>query len=107
MFHEDDGRSVHNPTECEVLARTRFDRNPFACLHPNSRLASRSLNEIAALDADTRALLSTASDRLGLSARAATRVLRVARTIADIDGVDAVVSAHVAEAIGYRTPDGQ
>jgi len=90
-----------------VAARERQRLRPVQRGEINSRLASRSLNDIAALDAESRALLSTASDRLGLSARAATRVLRVARTIADIEGVDAVASAHVAEAIGYRTPDGQ
>ena len=59
---------------------------------------------MAGLDAESRALLGAASERLGLSARAATRVLRVARTAADLEGSERITVAHVAEALGYRTP---
>ena len=55
-----------------------------------------------ALDADARALAEQASDRLRLSARGFTRVLRVSRTIADLAGVGVVRRAHVAEALAYR-----
>jgi len=66
------------------------------------------LEEIAAPDAEGRALLTRVAERLGLTARGYHRVLRVARTIADLDGSDAVRAPHVAEAAGYRlvgTPD--
>ena len=63
-----------------------------------------ALNWLAALDADAegRALLSRVAERFGLSARGYHRVLRVARTIADLDASATVRQPHVAEALGYR-----
>jgi len=60
------------------------------------------LQEIATPDAEGRALLLRVAERFGLSARAYHRVLRVARTIADLAGSETVRSPHVAEAVGYR-----
>jgi len=71
----------------------------------NSRMTTRQLRKFCALDAEGRGLLQTAMDELGLSARAHDRILRVARTIADLEGADAIRSAHGVEAIGYRSPD--
>ncbi|MEE4119565.1 MAG: YifB family Mg chelatase-like AAA ATPase [Paracoccaceae bacterium] len=60
------------------------------------------LDAIATPDAEGRALLQKAAERFGLSARGYHRVLRVARTIADLDGAETVGRAHVAEAVGFR-----
>ncbi|MBR2815476.1 MAG: ATP-binding protein [Reyranella sp.] len=60
------------------------------------------LAAIAQPDADGRALLARAAERLGLSARAWHRTLKVARTLADLDGSDAVRRLHIAEALSYR-----
>jgi len=68
----------------------------------NARAPGRWLDVHAGLDSAARALLEDAADRLHLSARAFHRVLRVARTIADLEDSAGVASAHVAEAIGYR-----
>lgn len=68
----------------------------------NGDLPNRLLKTHAALDAAARLLLERALDRMGLSARGHQRVLRVARTIADLEGVARVESAHVAEALRYR-----
>jgi magnesium chelatase family protein len=71
----------------------------------NARLGARALESGAPLDGDGHALLERAAARFGLSARAITRVRRVARTIADLDGSAAVRAPHVAEALQYRVLD--
>ena len=69
---------------------------------PNARLADAEAAPHCRLAARDQALLEQAIERLQLSARAMHRVLRVARTIADLDGNDAIASPHLAEALGYR-----
>jgi magnesium chelatase family protein len=68
----------------------------------NGALAGRDIRRQCALTAAARRLITQAADRLGLSARAHDRVLRVARTIADLDGREGVSDAHVAEALQFR-----
>lgn len=76
--------------------------------HPQARVnadaAPRLLDEIAAPDTEGRALIVKASERLGLTARGYHRILRTARTIADLAGSAAVRAPHLAEAISYRLP---
>lgn len=71
----------------------------------NAAVADCHLEKIAAPDADGAALLSRASEAMRLSARAYHRILRVARTLADLDGVDSVKRRHIAEAVSYRRRD--
>jgi magnesium chelatase family protein len=71
----------------------------------NAALTPKELERDCVLDEATRQLLVTALTRLSLSARAYHRVLKVARTIADLAGVQAVSVAHVAEALRYRQID--
>ena len=71
----------------------------------NSRLGSRQMRKFCALDEEGKGLLKQAMDELGLSARAHDRILRVARTIADLEGSADIRPAHVVEAIGYRSLD--
>ncbi|MFO0553100.1 MAG: YifB family Mg chelatase-like AAA ATPase [Polyangiaceae bacterium] len=68
----------------------------------NAALSARDAARVAALDDAGRSLLRAAVDRLGLSARGFGKVVRVARTIADLEGVDAVLTRHVAEALHLR-----
>lgn len=69
---------------------------------PNSALANRETERVCRLGAQDAALLERAIDRLGLSARAYHRVLKVARTIADLAGEEAIGTAHLTEALSYR-----
>ncbi|MBX3359711.1 MAG: YifB family Mg chelatase-like AAA ATPase [Phycisphaeraceae bacterium] len=71
----------------------------------NARLSGRQLDSMAAIDEPTRVMLGRAMTELGLSARAYDKVRRVARTIADLAGSEAVSAAHVTEAISYRLLD--
>ena len=71
----------------------------------NSRMSSRQLRKYCPLGDEGRGLLRQAMDDLGLSARAHDRILRVARTIADLEGDAEILPGHLSEAINYRTLD--
>jgi magnesium chelatase family protein len=68
----------------------------------NAQLSSRDLRAACAIDAACARLLRDATERLGLTARSFDRILRVGRTIADLEGVERVVRDHVAEALQFR-----
>ncbi|MGH8313461.1 MAG: ATP-binding protein, partial [Gammaproteobacteria bacterium] len=92
-----------------VAARVLAARNRQLqrCGKSNARLTPRETGHYCAPDSQGLDLLERATERLGLSARAYHRILKAARTIADLAASDAVRSAHVAEAIGYRLLDRQ
>lgn len=74
-------------------------------IHKNADMDTKALNRFCALDADCEALMHRAFDSMGLTARSYDRILRVARTIADLDGSERIGAAHIAEAIQYRSFD--
>lgn len=71
----------------------------------NAHMSGRQLRKYGMLDQEGKALLKQAMEELGLSARAHDRILRVARTIADLEGSEGLRQEHVVEAIGYRSLD--
>ena len=74
-------------------------------IHKNADMDTKALNRFCALDADCEELMHRAFDSMGLTARSYDRILRVARTIADLDGSECIGAAHIAEAIQYRSFD--
>ena len=86
-----------------VRQRERFEGQPG--IYANAHMSARDLRRWCRVTDPVEQLLRTAINRLGLSARAYHRVLKIARTIADLAGSDALMPAHVAEAIQYRTLD--
>jgi magnesium chelatase family protein len=76
-------------------------------IHCNAQMTTRGVERYCAPDAEGEKLLRTAIEKLGLTARAYHRVLKLARTIADLAGEEAVAAGHVSEAIQYRTLDRQ
>lgn len=77
----------------------------FPGIHCNAQMTERMMAEYCRLDAPTTEVLREAMVRLNLSARAYSRILKVARTIADLDGKENIELPHIAEAVGYRNLD--
>ncbi|WP_066729615.1 ATP-binding protein [Desulfuromonas sp. DDH964] len=77
---------------------------PFG-LHANANMAARHIRKFCPLDEEGQKLLEMVTDRLGLSARSYARILKVARTIADLGGSERIEQSHLAEAIQYRGLD--
>jgi magnesium chelatase family protein len=74
-------------------------------IYANAQMESADLKTICALNNESQSLIKKAMEQLNLSARAYDRILKVARTIADLDASEEISSSHVAEAIHYRNLD--
>jgi len=106
-------QSTPAETSAEVRARVSRARE-FAAdrmkdeskrIYCNAQLDAASIRKYCVADEAAQALLKSAYDRMGMSARGYDRIMRVARTIADLDGKEIIGAAHVAEAIQYRSLD--
>lgn len=81
------------------------DINNGTRIHCNAQMSERMLHEFAEPDAKSLNMLRAAMERLSLSARAYSRILKVSRTIADLEGSEQIQGHHIAEATGYRSLD--
>ncbi len=84
------------------LQKERFSGDPAAT---NARMEGEQIRRFCSLDPESRRLLDMAMEKLGLSARAYARILKTARTVADLEEATAIAPSHVAEAIQYRSLD--
>ena len=89
-------------TQARDIQRERFKEKG---IHSNAMMGSQMVKEVCQINEAGKVLLKTAMQRLGLSARAYDRILKVARTIADLEGTETIQIQHVAEAIQYRSLD--
>lgn len=102
-----------SPTESSAEIKRRVDaarsiqheRFAGTDIRNNAGMNSRALNRFCLLTPDCEELMHSAFDRMGLTARSYDRILRVARTIADLEGKEDIEAMHIAEAIQYRTYD--
>jgi len=95
-----DIRERMNPAraiQSERLKRTR--------IHCNAQMNNRQIKRYCSVDGDSHSLLEAAIDKLGLSARGFTRILRISRTIADLEQAADIAAHHISEAIQYRSLD--
>jgi len=84
------------------LQAQRFASTGVAC---NAHMTPEQISRFCPLDSAGEALMKSAFDRMGLTARSHDRILRLARTIADLDGEASISAAHIAEAIQFRNTD--
>jgi magnesium chelatase family protein len=89
-------------SRARVLQQQRYKNDGIYC---NAQLRPRQLKKYCALDEAGRKLIELAMNKLGLSARAYNRILKVARTIADLEAKERIEPSHLSEAIQYRTLD--
>ncbi len=98
-------KSVHirkRVNHARNFQQKRFSRSKIFC---NAQMDTRQLRAHCKIQPDSHSLLERAIDKLGLSARAYTRILKVARTIADLESQAAISAGHISEAIQYRSLD--
>lgn len=89
-------------TRARAVQQARFKHDG---IHANAHMKPKHLRKYCKIDPDSQSLMESAMNRLGLSARAYNRVLKVSRTIADIEGSEAILPEHISEAIQYRSLD--
>jgi magnesium chelatase family protein len=92
----------HRVNAARIVQQKRFKHHR---IYNNAQMVPRLLKRFCRLGEDCHRLLEAAIDRLGLSARAHNRILKIARTMADLEGLEEISATHIAEAIQYRSLD--
>ncbi|KIE41180.1 MULTISPECIES: YifB family Mg chelatase-like AAA ATPase [Geobacter] len=92
-------------TRVERAREIQLERFKGTKVHCNAHMAPRQIRKFCEPDAGGHRLLEVVTEKLGFSARAYTRILKVARTIADLEGTESIREQHIAEAIQYRSLD--
>lgn len=100
---ETSGQIRERVIKARAIQTERF--NEVKGVHCNAQMSERLIRQYAQPDSEGLNILRIAMERLKLSARAYNRILKVARTIADLEGLEQILSSHIAEAIGYRNLD--
>ena len=90
-------------TSARNIQTKRFEES--TSVHYNAQMNTKQIRKHCVLDDASKSLLKTAMERLNLSARAYDRILKVSRTIADLEGVKGINGSHISEAIQYRSLD--
>lgn len=88
--------------KARALQKERFGSNGISC---NARMTEKQIRKFCEIDEEAHKLIEMAIEKLGLSARAVNRILKVSRTIADLENNESIKTSHVAEAIQYRSLD--
>ena len=105
------GNDIPSESSCDIRKRVNYARNiqlkryKEYNIFSNSELTPKLINRYCKLKSKETKVLESAFDRLGLSARAYSRILKVARTIADLDSSENIEISHLSEAIQYRSLD--
>jgi len=109
-FNDLAGTTLEEPS-CEIKKRVdkarkvQLERFKSGKIYSNSKMTDAQLKQYCKLNANSEKLLRTAFDKLHLSARAYNRILKVARTIADLEGSENITEDHLMEALSYRSLD--
>jgi magnesium chelatase family protein len=106
-YNELSSKASEEPSECirERVNKAREIQNKMfagSSVHTNSKMNSKMINEHCTLDADSENIMKLAFEKYHISARGYTRILKVARTIADLDGSENIKLNHLTEALAYR-----
>lgn len=111
VTYDDLSRKSYSEPSSEIKKRVnaarhlQLERYKGTGIYSNSKMNSEMIKKYCVLDAESESLLKAAFDKLGLTARAYTRILKVARTIADLDRSAEICAVHIGEALQYRSLD--
>ncbi|HEY0981550.1 MAG TPA: magnesium chelatase, partial [Schlesneria sp.] len=91
----------------QVVAAREIQQRRFGkgSLRLNGRMPPQQIRQFCKLESDAESLLKSAMEEMGLSARAHDKILRISRTIADLEASERITASHLSEAINYRTLD--